>query len=185
MTCMDLVWSCLSPKNCRQLCHRCLSPTSMSPNFWCYIYMKVTKVLKSFPMTPRIRARFDANFIFLFFVQNSKKKMFQQSKRIQFYENVPWRCLYMSVVCYRWWCRRWRRIFQKSSNSRISSKKKPENYFKKNTKFSKPISNFLKWIPAWKKLVLGKTQIRYLCQKLEFLTQKNCLNQTIWSNWPS
>ena len=41
--------------------------------------------------------------------------------------------------------------------------------------------NFLKWIPAWKKLVLGKTQIRYLCQKQEFLTKKNCLNQTIWS----
>ena len=152
-----------------------MSPTSMSPKIL-MIHMKIMKVLKSFPMTPRIRARFDANFIFLFFFCSKFQKM---SNRIQFYENVPWRCLYMSVVCYRWWCRRWRRIFQKSSNSRISSKKKPENYFKKNTKFSKP--KFSQMDSSVEKLVLGKTQIRYLCQKLEFLTQKNCLNQTIWS----
>ena len=148
-----------------------MSPTSMSPKIL-MIHMKIMKVLKSFPMTPRIRARFDANFIFLFFfVQNSKK----MSNRIQFYENVPWRCLYMSVVCYRWWCRRWRRIFQKSSKIlEFHPRKNPKTILRKTQ--NSQSQNFLKWISAWKNLVLGKTQIRYLCQKLEFLTQKNCLN---------
>ena len=44
--------------------------------------------------------------------------------------------------------------FQKSSNSRISSKKKPENYFKKNTKFSKP--KFSQMDSSVKKIGIGK-----------------------------
>ena len=113
---------------------------------------------------------------FSFFVQNSKK----MSNRIQFYENVPWRCLYMSVVCYRWWCRRWRRIFQKSSNSRISSKKKPENYFKKNTKFSKP--KFSQMDSSVKKIGIGKNPNPISLPKTGIsYPKKNCLNQTIWS----
>ena len=49
-----------------------MSPTSMSPKIL-MIHMKIVKVLKSFPMTPRIRARFDANFIFLFLFKIPKK----------------------------------------------------------------------------------------------------------------
>ena len=104
------------------------------------------KVLKSFPMTPRIRARFDANFIFLFFVQNSKKKCF--NSRIEF----NFTKMFLGGVSICPWCVIGGDVGDGGGSSKnppileFHPRKNPKTILRKTQ--NSQSQNFLKWIPA-------------------------------------